>query len=142
MHSLFTADTRHERQVQDPRQGTCSSDEFTRRQSAVLCNPSNDGYEHPLVDIYNECTIEARFLVQSCTQGENGMFCYELRQNASNYVTTLMENCPCLSNYSEYQCTNSCRDALQNSKSNLGCCFSVLFNASSSPLSNFLNTSL
>ena len=61
-----------------------------------------------------------------------------LPTTCTNSVT---ENCPRLSNYSEYQCTNSCRDALQNLKSNLGCCLNNLYNTIS-PSSNFLNTGL
>ena len=147
VHSFFTADTRHKRQVQDPRQGICSMDEFSRRQLAVLCDPSNDGNGQQLVDIYNECTYDAnvasaaRSLVQSCSRDENGRFCYQLGQNASNYTSSVTTNCPRLSNYSEHQCTHSCRDALQNLKSNLGCCLNDLYNTTS-PSSNFLNTGL
>ena len=143
VHSFFAADTRHKRQVQDPRQGTCSMDEFSRRQSAILCDPSNVGNGQQLVDIYNECRYDsaARILVQSCSRDENGRFCYQLGQNASNYTYSVTTNCPRLSNYSEYQCTNSCKDALQNSKSNLGCCLNDLYNTTL-PSSNFLNTDL
>lgn len=147
VHSFFTADTRHKRQIQDPRQGTCSEEELIRRQYAILCDPSNDGNGQLLVDIYHECSYDAstasaaRRLVQSCSRDENGRFCYEMRQNVSNYTNSVTINCPSLSAYYGYECTNSCRDALLNLKSNLGCCLNDLYNTTS-PSSNFLNTSL
>ena len=147
VHGLFAASTKHRRQVRNPREEICSWEEISRRQSAILCDPSNDGYGQQMVDIYNECSYDAntardaRRLVQSCSRDENGRFCYELTQNASNYANSVTENCVHLSNYSEYQCTNLCRDALQNLKSNLGCCLNNLYNTTL-PSSNFLNTGL
>ena len=101
--SFFAADTRHERQIQDPRQGTCSEEEIFHRQSAILCDPSNDGNGQQLVHIYNEqCRYDAtiaiasaaRDLVQSCSRDDNGRFCYQLRQNASNHTYSVTTNCP------------------------------------------------
>ena len=134
VHGLFAASTKNRRQVRNPREEICSWEEISHRQSAILCDPLNDGYGQQMVDIYNECSYDAntardaRRLVQSCSQDENGRLCYELRQNASNYANSVTVNCPCLSNYSEYQCTHSSRDALQNLKSNFGCCLNDLYN--------------
>ena len=121
VHSFFAAGTRHKRQVRDPREEMCSTEEFARRRSTVSCNPS---IGQIIVDIYAECSTESeiRNIVQSCSWNENGRFCYELRQNASNYTNSVETNCQYQSNYSGYQCTDSCRDALQNLKSNIGCC--------------------
>ena len=146
-HGLFAVSTKHRRQVRNPREEICSWEEISRRELVILCDPSNDGYGQQVVDIYNECSYDAktagqaRRLVQSCTRDKNGRFCYELRQNASKYANSVTENCPRLSNYSEYQCTNSCRDALQNLKLNLGCCLNNLYNTTLA-FRNFLNTGL
>ena len=114
-----------------------------------FCDPSNDGYGQQLVDIYAEywpthdANMEYRLsLVQECSRDENGRFCYELRHNASNCTNSVTTNCPYLSPYSAgYHCTDSCRDALENLKSNTGCCLNDLYNTTS-PSSNFLNTGL
>ena len=144
VHSLFAAGTRHKRQVRNPREETCSTDEYTRRYFAIFCDPSNDGYGQPLVDIYAECILdETRKLVHECSRDENGRFCYELRHNASNYTNSVTTNCPSTYSVTEstYQCTDPCRDALENLKSNIGCCLNDLYNTTS-PSSNFLNTRL
>lgn len=147
VHSLFAAGTRHKRQVRDPREERCSTEEFFRRDSAVLCDPSNDANGQLVVDIYTECNYDRnvaraiRSLVQSCSRDENGRFCFELRQNASNYTNSVTTNCPRLNTYSGYNCTDSCRDALQDLKSNIGCCLNDLYNTTL-PFSNFLNAGL
>ena len=49
-----------------------------------------------------------------------------------NYTQSLRSNCPnrYLSSYSNYECTNLCRVALQQFKLNVGCCLNSYYNIS------------
>ena len=134
--------SRHRRQMQGrPRGGMCSVEEQNRRLTAVVCIPSTG---QRIVDVYLGCKREsaARGLVQMCIRNENQRFCYDVAVRASNYTNSVTTNCPRLSTYSGYQCTDPCRDALQNLKSNVGCCLNTELYNTSATFSNFLNTSL
>ena len=134
--------SRHKRQMQvGPGGGTCSDEEQTRRLTAVVCNPVTG---QRIVDVYLECNRDttARGLVHSCIRNENQSFCFDVAVGASDYTNFVMTNCPRLSTYSGYQCTNSCRDALQNLKWNIGCCLNTRNYNASATFSNFLDAGL
>ena len=124
--------------------GDCSHEEAVRRINAAGCDPN---YGQRIVDIYLNCngnsnyTSDARRSVRSCSSNENGRFCYEFGapQLFFNYTQPLRSNCPNLSSYSNYECTDLCRVALQNFKSNVGCCLSSYYNISVYDRSNFYN---
>ena len=103
---------------------------------AASCDPN---YGQRIVDIYLNCNgnyaINARSIVGLCSRNENGRFCYEFLANSNrfisfNYTNSLQSNCPSLYSYSNYECTDLCRDALQNLKSNVGCCLNSFYNIS------------
>ena len=116
----------------------CSDEEQTRRLTAVVCTPATG---QRVIDVNLECNLEsaARGLVQSCSTNENQRFCYE---SASNYTNSVVANCPRLSTYSGYQCTDSCRNALQNLKSYVGCCLNTRYYHTLATFSNFLEAGL
>ena len=123
MQSLLTAGSRHKRQ--DTQEKCSSTDwEFNRDVINAWCNP-NDLNEPPLqhyINVHQECNwTNGTTQGSSCTRDENQRFC-DLNQDASILLHAVTENCPRQIEYSRYQCTNSCMNAIQNLKSKLGCC--------------------
>jgi len=111
---------RHERQVR-----SCTDDELRMRVNLARCDPN---YGQRVVDIFVNCSgdylTSARRFIGSCSRNENGRFCFEFDSDP------LLSDCPTLSTYSNYNCTDMCRAALQSLKSNLGCYLNSRFNIS------------
>ena len=137
LHRVIGTAVRHKRQFQRP--GICSGTELYLRVNTAICNP-NIGQR--FVDIALDCnsyTSNARRFVGLCSRNENGRFCFESQHLSFNYTNAVESNCPSLSSYLNYECSDSCRVALQNFKSNIGCCLNSLFNISADDSRNKYN---
>ena len=119
--------------VRDKRQaGVCSNEELGRRFDTAVCDPN---FGQRVVDFYLGCndTTNARGVIGSCSRNENERFCFEFGRGqvlSSNYTNPLQSSCPSLNDYSNYECTDTCRAALQSLKSNVGCCLNSHYNIS------------
>ena len=137
LHSLFSSAFRHKRQAQEMQVDVCSIEEIFLRQYAVICDPSY-ATGQIMVDSSLGCNDgldAARRDVGLCSRNKNGQFCYHFdlrRQQFYNYARNVSLNCPSLSSYSNYECTDLCRVSLQNLSSNLGCCLNSIYNISTS----------
>ena len=142
VHSLLTAGSRHKRQ--DTLEKCSSTDwEFNRDVTNAWCIP-NDLNESPgyhYVNVLRECNwINGSTRVSLCTRDENQRLC-DLNQNASTVLNAVTASCPRQIEYSGYQCTNSCMNAIQNLKSKYGCCLNN-YNRSNSYFYQVTNAAL
>ena len=124
VHSFRTADSRHKRQDTQEECGTSTDREFHRDVINAWCNPNdlNEPAGQHYFNAFTECNrTNGTTRVSLCSRDENQRFC-ALNQDASTLLHAVRENCPRQMDYSRYQCTNSCMNAIQNLKSKYGCC--------------------
>lgn len=70
---------------------------------------------------------EAENYAAACSRGHNGDFCFSLWADSNVTFTQAQTRCSSVSN-STSSCPTGCRNFLQSSVDDLGCCFETIFN--------------